>query len=137
MTSACVPHDRCGHNSNCAGSGNQHIFTKHGERQSSMDRIAERIEDRAHFRVNSNVMAPDVGHRQNDEFCEGPSAIYAYTLCLSAKMAASSQAITAASTNYVAFSADKLSGMKIGNVRSDLHDFAKKFVPNHQRNFYG
>ena len=50
-----------------------------------------------------------------------------------AEMAAAGQAVAAASADDVAFAADDVAGLKIGDVGADLDDFADEFVADDHR----
>src|SRR6185437_4188297 len=97
-----------------------------------MNGVAERVEDGCDFKRDVVAVLPDVAHWEHDVFRKCASAIDADTVCVGAKMAASSETISAAAADNVAFAADQFAGMEVVYVGADLHDLADEFVSDDQ-----
>src|ERR1700691_4086865 len=109
---------------------NEDILAEHGEREGSMHRVPERIEDGGDLLIDIVSMSPDIGHGQRNKFREGARSIHAHTKRVRAEMPSPGQAVAAPSTNDMAFAADNVAGIEVINIRSDFDNFPDKFVPN-------
>ena len=99
-----------------------------------VDGVAKRIEDGSDFSIDGRIVTPDIAKRQRDVFGESTGAVDSYTLCVGTKMTATREAVAAASTNHVTFSADDFAGVKIVHVRTDVYDFAAELVADRHGN---
>jgi len=126
-----VANNRSGHQTDRSGPGYQHIFAQHGEGQSRMDSVAERIEDGSDIAINAVVMMPDIGHGQRDVFREGPRAIDADSLSFGTQVSTSGKAVATAAADHMTFAADNVTRMKIGDVGADFDNLTDKFMPDH------
>ena len=71
MVRADVARDRPGHDADRPGAGDQHVLSHQVESERGMDRIAERIEDRAELVVDVVGQRHDVERRHPHIFGEG------------------------------------------------------------------
>ena len=79
------------------------------------------------------MVAPDVGHRQRDEFGESAGTIHADALVLRAEMPAAGKAVAAAAADHVAFAADDVAGEEVVDVGADRDDLADELVADRHR----
>ncbi len=63
---------------------------------------------------------------------EGSGTIHADALGVGTQMPPARQAISTAAANHVAFPADPIPRMEVGDICAHLNDFANKLVPNDQ-----
>ena len=125
-----MTHHRNRHEADRTRARDEDILAEHGERESSMHRVPERIEDGGDFLIDILSMSPDIGHRQGNEFRKGARSIYAHTKRMRAEMPSPGQAVAAPSTNHMAFAADDVARIEVINIRSDFDNFPDKFMPN-------
>ncbi len=102
-----------------------------------MHGIAEGIENRRDFAVDSGIVPPDVAHGQRNVFGECSGAIHADALRMRAKMPAPGQAVAATPADHVAFAADDFAWMKVVDIRADFDNFADELVPDGHGNGNG
>ena len=121
------------HNANRTRAGNQNVFPQHRKRKRRVDGVSEGIENRGNFVRDRARVFPDIHHRQDDIFRERAGAIHSHALRVRAKVTPPGEAIAAAPANDMPFPADQISGMKVRDVRSDLDNFAGKFVADDER----
>src|SRR4051794_24948921 len=77
-------------------------------------------------------MHPNVRHRQGQIFRKGSGPIDADAFGVSAEMTAARQAIAAMPANHMTLAAYELAREEIFYIRTDLNDFADKFVTDNQ-----
>ena len=117
-----------GHDADGTGSGDEDVFAEDREGEGGVDGVAEGIEDGGDLGVDAGAVAPDVGHRDDDELGEGAVAIDADAEGVGAEMAAAGEAVAAASADDVALSADELADGEVGDVGAYGDDFADELV---------
>ena len=132
-----VLHDGCCHQADRAGSRDQYVFAKQRKRKSRMHCVAQRIEDRRDVAIDGRVVVPDIGHWQRDVLGKRAGPIDSDTDGMGTQMASSRQAVSAAATDNMSFSADDLACVKVRHVCSDFDHLADKFVSDHHRHGNG
>src|SRR4029079_5595638 len=111
----------------------QHVFAKDGERQRSVDGVAERVEDRGDVLRHARTLMPEIRHRKRDVFRERTGALDAEPDRMSAEVAAPGHAVAAAAADDVPLAADDVAGAEVAYVRPDLDDLADELVADHER----
>ena len=102
-----------------------------GNSSAGVHGITERVEDTGDIGIERMLVNPDIGHGQRDVFGKGAGAVNAHAARAGAEMAASREAVTAASANHVALSADELAREKVGDICAYFDNFAHEFVAHH------
>ena len=115
--------DGDGHQADRTRAGDEYVFAQGGEGESSMDGVAQGIENGGDFAVDGGIVTPNVGHGQGDELGEGTGPIHADAAGVSAEVTASGQAVAAAATDDVTFSTDNFAGVEIIHVAADCGRF--------------
>ena len=123
-----MPGDGCRHDPDRPGAGDQNIFSENIERESRVNGIAERIEDRGGVAVHARIVPPDIRHRQSDEFCETSRPVHADARRVRTKMPSSGHAVAASAADDVSFTGDQFAGMKVIDIGSDFNDLAHKLM---------
>ena len=123
-----VAGDSGGHDADGTGAGDEDVFSEDGEGEGGVDGVAEGIEDRGDFEGDAGGVLPDIGHGQDDELGEGSVAIDSDTHGVGAEVAASGEAVAAASADDVTFAADDLADGEIFDVGAGGDDFADELV---------
>jgi hypothetical protein len=132
-----VFHHGNGHDADGAGAGDQNVLAHAFKGQRGVHGVAEGIEDARHLLVHAVAMMPDVRHRHADVFGEGSGAVHADADGVFAKVAASGEAVAAATADDVALGADDLAGMEVVHVGADGDDLADELMPDDHRHRNG
>src|SRR5262245_43054627 len=98
-----------------------------------MDCIAERVENRSYVAVDAIPVEPHIGHGDGDILCKGAGAVDANTLRVGAEMTPASEAIAAASADYVPFRAHHVANPEVVHVRANLDDLAHELMAYNHR----
>src|SRR6185369_12384001 len=96
-----------------------------------MHGVAEGIEDRGHFLIHIRFVTPDVAHGQHNELRKGTGAVDSDTGGKGAQVAASSEAVAAASAGDVPLAADDVARMEVVHIRADFDDLADELMSDH------
>src|SRR5262245_48625567 len=99
-----------------------------------MHSVSEWIENCRRVAIDFRIVTPDVRHRERNQFGEAAGTIDTDSRRVRTEVTSSSHAVTATSTDHVAFSGDELAGMKVVDISSYGNDLADEFMPDHQRN---
>src|SRR5579863_4589886 len=99
--------------------------------------VAERIKNGGYFQRYRMRMFPYIHHGHHNVLSECTRAVHADSLDVSAKVPSPGKAVTAASADHVAFSADNIARMVIAHIRAYFDDLTHEFVANHQGNRNG
>ena len=132
VAGAGVAGDGGSHNADGAGAGDEHVLAEHREGERGVDGVAEGIEDGSDFGRDAGGVMPDVRHGQDDELREGAVARNTDAAGVGAEMAASGEAVAAASADDVTFAADELAGRDIEHIGADRDDFANELMADDQ-----
>jgi hypothetical protein len=132
ITSPGVTRNGGSHDADGTGSSDEDIFAEDRECQRGMDGVAERVEDGGDLMADAGSVLPYVGHRQDNVLREGPVAIDPDSLGVGAEMAATGEAVAAASADDVPLAADKLADGKVGDIGAEFDHLADELVANHE-----
>ena len=147
MARADVARDRPGHDPDRPGPGDQHVLSHQVESERGMDRIAERIEDRAELVVDVVGQRHDVERRHPHIFGEGAGDVDADAARLRREddrrvhvqqLHRLRQAVAAARratshADHVALARHPLADPEALHVRADFGDLARIFMPDRHR----
>jgi hypothetical protein len=78
-------------------------------------------------------MTPNIRHGKDNVLGESAGTVDAHSTGVGTKMPPASEAISTAATNHMAFPADAIPRMKIGDVRADFDDFSDELMSNYKR----
>src|SRR6476646_2630714 len=93
-----------------------------------MRRIPKGVEDSRDVTAHGRRMAPDIAHRQRDVLGESARTVHAHPLSVRAQMPPSSETVSAASADDVAFAAHQFAGTEIADVRPDFDNLSHELV---------
>jgi len=99
-----------------------------------MNRISQRIEDRRHTARHARPVFPDVGHRKSDVFGKRAVPVHSDPLRKTTKMPPACHAIAAPAADDMAFAADDVPWVKIGDVAADFDNLADELMPYDESN---
>ena len=133
MPRADMASDCAGHDADRAGPGDQHILAHEVEGERGMDRVAERIEDRAEFIVDVVGQGHDVERGHPHEFGEGAGDVDADAARLGIEMIAPAARRPAPHADHVAFARHPLADLEPLDVGADGGDLARIFMPDRHR----
>ena len=125
--------DRHRHATDRAGAGDEHIFADEIEGERGVNGVAQRIRTGDHIERNFRIAAPEICVRNGDVFRETARPIHADAFGVRTKMAPAGEAISAMSTDDVAFGRDQFAFLEIAHGGADFVDHADKFMPDHHR----
>src|ERR1700733_12436495 len=111
-----MTHHRNRHEANRTRARDEDILAEYWEREGSMHRVPEWIEDGGDLLIDILSMSPDISHRQGNKFRKGARSIHAHTKRVCAEMPSPSQAVAAPSTNDMALAADDVAGIEVINI---------------------
>ena len=78
-------------------------------------------------------MMPDIRHGERKVFSKCPSPIDADPFGIFAEMASSGETVSTTTTNHMSFTTDHFTRMEVGDIGTNLDDFADKFMTDHHR----
>ena len=120
--------DRPGHDADRPGPGDQHILADEIEGERGMDRIAERIEDRAELVVDVVGQRHDVERRHPHIFGEGAGDVDADAARLGIEMIAPAARRPALHPDHMALARHPLADLEAPDVGADRGDLARIFM---------
>ncbi len=122
MPGANVARDRAGHDADRPGPGDQHVLAHEIESERRMNRIAERIEDRAELVIDFVGQRHDVERGHAHIFGEGAGYVDADAARLRIEMIAPAARRPALHADHVAFARYALADLETSDVRPELGD---------------
>jgi hypothetical protein len=120
------------HEPDRTGAADQDVLAEERKGERGMDRVAERIEDRGDILVDARPVVPDVRHRQDNEFGEGPVAPDAEPDGVGTQVAATSETMAAPTADHVALATDEIARVEVRDVGADFDDLADELVADDQ-----
>jgi hypothetical protein len=109
-------YNRRGHATDWTGAGDQDVFPEDWKRQSGMNSVSERIEDRRHVAVDRCIMMPDIGHGQRQILGERTWPVHSDPFCVSTQVSATGQTVTASPADHMSFAANDFAWSEIRHV---------------------
>src|SRR5207249_9034123 len=96
--------------------------------------IAEGIEDCSSVMIHKGIMAPNIRHRQSNEFREASGAVHADCRSIRTEMPHTRHTMPASPARDVAFTGNQFSGLEVVDVGADLDDLSHEFMANRHGN---
>jgi hypothetical protein len=127
-----VADDGDGHEADGAGAGDEHVFAEDRERERGVDGVAEGIEDGGDSSSMPSWWRQMLVMGSAMYSAKAPGRLTPTPCVYGAEMAAAGEAVAAASAGDVAFAADEVAGIEVGDVGADFGDFADEFVADDQ-----
>ena len=115
VAGAGMSHDRCRHDADRAGAGDEDVLAEHPELQGRVHGIAEGVEDRGDVEVDLVGVPPGVHRGQGDVLGEGAVALDADADGVGAQVPAAGQAVAAPAADDVALAADEVADVDVGD----------------------
>ncbi len=134
VTRTCVFSDRRRHDTDRAGTGDEHVFAKDFERQGSVHGVAERIEYRRDIEIDVFVVFPDIRVRHGHVFGKTAVGIDAVAERIRTFVTTARETITTTPAYQMAFDTDDVADVEVVDVRANFDDLADEFVPQDRRN---
>ena len=122
-----------GHDADRPGPGDQHVLADEIEGERGMDRVAERIEDRAKFVVDVVGQRHDVERRHPHIFGEGAGDVDADAARLGIEMIAPAARRPAPHADHVALARHALADLEPPDIGAEFGDLARIFVADRHR----
>jgi hypothetical protein len=122
-----------GHDADRPGAGDQHVLADEVEGERGMDRVAERIEDRAELVVDVVGQRHDVERRHPHVIREGAGDVDADAARLGVEMIAAAACGPALHPDHMALARDTLADLEAPDVGADRGDLARIFMAHDHR----
>ena len=133
MPRADMARDRARHDADRPGPGDQHVLADEIEGERGMDRVAERIEDRAELVVDVVGQRHDVERRHAHIIGEGAGDVDADAARLGIEMIAPAARGPAPHADHMAFARHALADLEAPHVGAERGDLTRIFVADGHR----
>ena len=133
MPGADMARDGASHDADRPGPGDQHVLADEIEGERGVDRVAERIEDRAELVVDVVGQRHDVERRHAHVFGESAGDVDADAARLGIEMVAPAARGAALHADHVALARHALADLEAPDVGAELGDLARIFVADRHR----
>src|SRR5205823_12978476 len=133
IAGAGMSYDGGRHDSYGSCAGDQYVLAQYIERERGVNRISKRVKAAENVQRNTRVCQPDVRLRYGKIFCKSPRAVDPYPVGLVAEMPATSQTVSASSTDYMAFARHNHPGLEIDHMTSNRFYDPNELVTNLHR----